>query len=1477
MLSKDWRERKPKYDVVVIGSGYGGAITAARIASAPLNPKSSVCILERGREWQVGEFPDSLPKASEHFRSPVVNPTGLFDFPLFKDIAVIKGCGLGGTSLINANVAIVPDDGVFLQPDWPRSVNRPLLQPYYDRARQMLASRPHPRAQQLLKIQALERRAREIGLKVDALDINVNFDIDGENAHGVPQKPCIDCGDCLTGCNVGAKNTLAMNYLPMARANGVEMFTHSQVDWIEALSGGGWRVHGRRHEHLFPEAFTLDAGCVILAGGALGTPEILLRSEVHGLSLSPRAGTRFSGNGDFFGFAFNGEYRTNVLGFGNHPASAWRANAPGPSIVGAIRYDGDRPLGQRITFEDLGFPTAYVSAAMIGLGALGGEPTVAGFESEEKARLARDNPFEPYQADNALNHTMFYLVMGQDQSKGTMRLHTGLLDPNGRLEIDWDGAGNEPLFAMMNEEVRRHARALDADFIPNPWWHFLSLRRLVTAHPLGGMPLGEDYLQGAVDEFGRVFTAQGGVHENLFVADGSLVPSALGVNPLLTISALSERIAARLVRNFQGEAYPAPPASVSVHFIDPIETAADDEADLERIFTRVETLGSEVMVNTGEWSIDVGKGIIRNDTAWRGFFPKGHVLNHLSSALKESFQKKFTRTPSGVAGVTSATDGLIFVNNTLEEVSLDKPSGSLEEGKYILLRYTGAPWSVFYDIFKVINPDLLIGRVYLGSFPHGARMITFPMTRVYALDEMTASDHAALYQRASAPTPAQLNGLWEMRCVSNAGDTGVVAYLMFTLTPDGRLESRYRFLGLLEGLVEPVFGQDHFQLDDFTPFHDEIRAVSPDFMVGRYTSGPRPVLSDLFGPGSLGLFQVQKTEGGAEQFCFDYTLTRSGKGEMPAAVFLEPLLAIHLPDGVGMTFAEQMEGFYFPGLIVAATPGGDQSLEARVGASGKPVKPAGGAACSFQVEITIRNVNEFLINPEHEAALSGTIHFEDFAGRGPASFAVDASRSTFNYLRVDPATGITGMLYRLYFEDAQKESYCFAARKVMRRDPAQPWAGPREILHDYTTAYCHLTQETSGQELGSGVLKFRTFQDFSAVRSLGDFLKSFQVTGTDSLWIKAHARLRFLAFTNQFIVREYEPSSVVEELTADEVRAAVLRGASEPDEYSTRPTAELQTVLREAPTLPLETLLNHGGVTIDYANRRIWRDSFWKGSFAKDSLLGREERLRDALLDGVSSGAAMNYTGGSFWKRFNSITNGEVAGYVVNYQLNCLPGRPVVKQVKYPNDNRKYFRAGDDVLLLSYLNQPYRKVYDTIKAVDANNCIGVMHIGDFPNGVEFATFVMARNNYPFEKMSVADHQTIFNGDHVHAPTPAEVTGAWEGHLIFLTRPDVSLLNQLNPVAFRLRFMPTPNGATVHYQFGVFSGAEAAQFTPDAAEMFDSLRFHDEIRMIDGETMIGKWVSPTVPAWLGRLGLETALAGYLEPGRDRLAFYYLLTR
>src|SRR5262245_46476413 len=190
MLSTEWNQRKKQYDVVIVGSGYGGAITAARLSAANGSLRKSICILERGREWPVGSFPDEPLNVAANVRNPLLNPLGLFEFLTFSDISIIKGSGLGGTSLVNANVAIVPDEDLFEGNAWPKNIKRSNLLPYYEAARKMLAARPHPRAKELLKVKALDRRAQQLGMEAFGLDLVVNFDINGPNAQGVEQKPC---------------------------------------------------------------------------------------------------------------------------------------------------------------------------------------------------------------------------------------------------------------------------------------------------------------------------------------------------------------------------------------------------------------------------------------------------------------------------------------------------------------------------------------------------------------------------------------------------------------------------------------------------------------------------------------------------------------------------------------------------------------------------------------------------------------------------------------------------------------------------------------------------------------------------------------------------------------------------------------------------------------------------------------------------------------------------------------------------------------------------------------------------------------------------------------------------------------------------------------------------------------------------------------------------------------------------------------
>src|SRR5260370_16328032 len=118
--------------------------------------------------------------------------------------------------------------------------------------------------------------------------------------------------------------------------------------------------------------------------------------------------------------------------------------------------------------------------------------------------------------------------------------------------------------------------------------------------------------------------------------------------------------------------------------------------------------------------------------------------------------------------------------NSVEEIEMgDDTKGTLEPGRYILLRYLDPPWQGFYDIFKIVNEDLLIGRVYLGEFPNGARVLTFPMSRLYTFDQMTAQDHQAMYSAAAVPAPADLAGVWRIDAGSHPDHAGGIPYLQF--------------------------------------------------------------------------------------------------------------------------------------------------------------------------------------------------------------------------------------------------------------------------------------------------------------------------------------------------------------------------------------------------------------------------------------------------------------------------------------------------------------------------------------------------------------------------------------------------------------------------------------------------------------------------------------------------------------------------
>ena len=303
-LSSPLETLKDHYPVVVVGSGYGAAITASRLSRAG----QQVCILERGREFQPGEYPSRSTEAVAEFQAHSPNfpqwgsRTGLYDFHIHPDINVFVGCGLGGTSLVNANVALRAEPRVFDDPSWPRELRNPRpadrtleidhstpLEEGYARAEDMLKCTPYPQdSPELPKLRALEESAKHLSQKFYRVPLNVNFTLEGKNHVGVEQHKCACCGDCVTGCNYGAKNTLIMNYLPDAWNHGAEIFTEVSIRWIERR-GSQWLVRcellGTGREKFKAPLVTVSADMLVLGAGSLGSTEILLRSAQHGLAL----------------------------------------------------------------------------------------------------------------------------------------------------------------------------------------------------------------------------------------------------------------------------------------------------------------------------------------------------------------------------------------------------------------------------------------------------------------------------------------------------------------------------------------------------------------------------------------------------------------------------------------------------------------------------------------------------------------------------------------------------------------------------------------------------------------------------------------------------------------------------------------------------------------------------------------------------------------------------------------------------------------------------------------------------------------------------------------------------------------------------------------------------------------------------------------------------------------------------------------
>lgn len=526
------RQEPYQFDVLVVGSGYGASISAARIASK-LRPGARLGVLERGREWVPGTFPDRLPEVLDESRlnllgkkkGTISNPTGLFNVTRHSEITVLAGSGLGGSSLINANVALRPDREVFWQTVWPNALrDREYLEPYYTLAEYELgvAREPWDHTHKMIAQRKAWERLVASGASYEAANLTLTRGpcngLPIMNRQGLRQRPCLDCGDCLSGCNVGAKNTLAFNYLPMARRGGAEIFPQVTVHRIEKHQGyykvfyTFYQGQGKDYE-TFHGCTT--ARVLVLGAGSLGSSEILLRSQAANMQFSQRLGHSWTGNGDALGFIQKSQHPTGIGGYSAYPTDRARV---GPTIESNLTYP-NRSLPGRVLIQDGTAARAYANSI--------------GFLMQ----------------DLDLDQLQILLGMGHDGTEGRITL-----DETGHAKVSWPGLLDSDYRKMIRGEFARVAEAMGGKY------KYLKIfgDQMISVHPLGGCGMSDDPACGVTNHKGQVFDAACGgdldyqtgaprVHEGLYVIDGAMLPTSIACNPLLTISALAERSADQMI------------------------------------------------------------------------------------------------------------------------------------------------------------------------------------------------------------------------------------------------------------------------------------------------------------------------------------------------------------------------------------------------------------------------------------------------------------------------------------------------------------------------------------------------------------------------------------------------------------------------------------------------------------------------------------------------------------------------------------------------------------------------------------------------------------------------------------------------------------------------------------------------------------------------------------------------------------------
>jgi cholesterol oxidase len=509
------------YDYIVIGSGFGGSVSAMRLAEKGYN----VLLLEEGKWRDDQDFPKTNNNAFRFFWFPKIFCRGYQRIDFFKHLAVLGGCGVGGGSIIYANSLLVPEDKVFSTNGFPKGTDwNKELKPFYKTASRMLGKTENTvrtGMDDLLK-EAADQRGR--GDTFHYVDIGVYF---GEPEVTVPdpyfkgkgpdRTGCTQCAGCMVGCRIGAKNSLAKNYLYFAQKFGAAIEPEMRVDDV-IRDGDEWIVSARRSTALLSlKKYQFKARNVIVSAGVIGSLKLLFNlKRKNRLKISNRLGWSVRSNSE------------SLIG-ARQPGRGVNL-AEGVAITSAIYLDDSTHI------QVVRYPKGSNAMSLIST-----------FLTEKKKGIYRPlsmlantliHPIKTFKVLNPIGwakQTVILLVMQTEDNRikmiGKKKLFGGM-KLKSRLE---EGKKKVPVYIpQANEFAKEMASRMGG--IPLSCVYEVFFDTPLTAHILGGCVLGSEAGEGVINSEHKLFG-----YDNFYVIDASAIPANLGVNPALTISAMAER------------------------------------------------------------------------------------------------------------------------------------------------------------------------------------------------------------------------------------------------------------------------------------------------------------------------------------------------------------------------------------------------------------------------------------------------------------------------------------------------------------------------------------------------------------------------------------------------------------------------------------------------------------------------------------------------------------------------------------------------------------------------------------------------------------------------------------------------------------------------------------------------------------------------------------------------------------------------